>query len=100
MEISGLNIVEIIKSPVTIIAGVASGTLALKGWDLIQKKIDPVSYVRKSYAALDTVIEHLDDRLIDKFLPKNLKDKIQRDIIKELKMRKIKIDQLINKISD
>jgi|ETNvirenome_6_85_1030632.scaffolds.fasta_scaffold13873_6 hypothetical protein len=83
----------------SIIGGVG-GVLIYRLYLLVKSLYNPVEYLADLYSLADRLVLELDNRFIDRFLTKDAKEIVQRDIISVLTSRKASIDNLIDKIVD
>ena len=95
--IKGFSIEGIVS---TAILGGASAILAKSLYAILKSVFNPVEYIHKLYQLADKAIERVDDGIVDKYIPKGIKEELQSDIISALEDRKTKIEELIVKISD
>jgi len=100
MEIFGINIMEFLTNPLNGVVGASAGIIFYQIYKIIYAKAKPDQYILKLYSLCDEAILEIDNRFIDKFLPEKIKQDLQKKIIVVLEQRKIKIDQLIEKIRD
>ena len=70
------------------------------GWKTFSSIFKPVSYVDKLYSVADSIVENVDNRVIDVIRSKQVKRSIQKDLKTILLLRKGKIEKLIERISD
>lgn len=94
------SIINFVTNPVGAITGFATGIIIFQVYKVAVNILRPAQYIDKLYRLADNVVINIDDRVIDKFLPKRVKKDLQERIIKVLEKRKSKIDTLIQLISD
>ena len=100
MEAFSINLIDYFKDHFSTFLILGGGGLAFQGYKLIKKTTNPVKYIEELYNLADLVIEQLDNRFIDKIRNKRFKEEIQKDIIANLELRKKKINELIQRVSD
>jgi len=100
MEIFGVNILDYITNPINGVIGASTGIIFYQIYKIIYAKAKPDQYILKLYSLCDEVILQLDNRFIDKFLPRKVKNDLQDKIIKILDQRVSEIEKLKIKISD
>ena len=102
MDLSG--IVDFITNPAgALVGGVLSGAVGIisfQVYKIVKGIIKPAQYIDKLYSVADSVVVNIDDRLIDKYLPKAMKKDMTQSIIKVLEKRRGRINKLIDLISD
>ena len=100
MDIGSLDIIGIVTNPLGIVTTLVSGVLFFQVYKVIDKILKPVQYIEKLYEMADMIIINLDNKLIDKIRSKKMKSHIQKQIKDVLLRRKLKLDDLISRISD
>jgi len=104
MEIFGIDILNLVTNPLGAIAAAATtaatGIIFFQLWNIINSILKPVSYVDKLYDLADKIVERADDTIIDKIRNKKIKGDIQKQLEVVLRARKVKISELIKRISD
>lgn len=76
------------------------GLLAYQTYTIIRGVINPARYIGQLYGLADFVVLMLDRKIINKLLPRKVKQAVQEDIKKVLIKRAELIDMLIKEISD
>lgn len=94
------NIFNFVTNPAGAITSLAIGIITFHLYQIVKGILNPIEKLNKLYDFADKIILTIDDRVVDKFLPKKLKKEFQKDILSVLLSRKDRIDALVDKIKD